>query len=369
MWQPNAQIIQIEYGEAIGQASAVPGKKGFFGIGRTPDNIGGQLVRITDQFQADVLEKEGLQVPGVLWQFNQELKPTEVVVRIGLETHAGEVHNFAEIFGIVVERCRYFEQSAPDRRTVKTLLNKALKQIGEDDYQEAFELQSAVYYGAARQNLAHEMSRCLSDTGLIFAKNGDIERARLALHHSWELCSSPNMMDIALKSQVAYNAAQISLIERDLETAFKLFFESGTAAKNLGFSHGTFMALTGIGHVATLAENWNLALSVLEQAESVVLEGDSPNYQAAYQVTKSILAIKDNLMRKSSQTAQATSLFDALKKQIVSSLTRSIVQAVVYRVFGVTGGLIFAIFGKQEDIRIGDGSLYIEKPRGDISFR
>lgn len=369
MWQPNAQIIQIEYGRAIGQASAVPGKKGFFGIGATPDNIGGQLVEITDQLQAEVLEKEGLQVPGVLWQFNPQLKATEVIIRIGLETHSGEVHNFGEIFGIIVERCRFFGERAPDRKTIRGLLDESLGQIGRDDYQGAFELQTAVYYGCARQGLEHEMSRCLSDSGLIFAKNADIERAKLALYRAWELCSSPNMMDIALKSQIAYNAAQIALIERDLQKAFELFFESGTAAKNLGFSHGTFMALTGIGQVAALAESWDLALSVLEQAESVILEGDSPDYQAAYQVTKSIIGIKDTLIRKASQKPQAVSQFDNLKKQIFSALVRSAVQAVVYRLFGVTGGLIFAVFGKQEDIRVGDGSIYVEKPRGDITFR
>ena len=124
------------------------------------------------------------------------------------------------------------------------------------------------------------------------------------------------MMDLALKCQVAYNAAQISVIEQDFETAYKLFYESGIAAKNLGFSHGIFLSLTGIGHVATLTENWNMALSVLEQAETVVLEGDNPNYQSAYQVTKSILALKDILITKASQATRTTTLFDTLKKQV-----------------------------------------------------
>ena len=175
MWQPNAQIIQIEYGKAIGNASAVPGKKGIWGFGKTPDDIGGQLVGITDQFQAETLEKEKLQVPYILWEFNPNLKPTEVVLRIGLETYGGEINNFSQIFGIIVERCKHLEQSTPDRKAVKALLEDALKQISEDDYQEAFKRQSEVYYGAFSYGLEHEMIRCLSDTGLIFAKNGDIE--------------------------------------------------------------------------------------------------------------------------------------------------------------------------------------------------
>lgn len=368
MWQPNAQIIQIEFGKAIAEVTAMPGKKGLFGIGKTPDELGGQLVSITNQFQAEVREKENLIIPDFLWQFNPQLKPTEVVVRVGFETYGGEVQNFDQIFRIIVERCKHLEKSTPDRKTVRLILEDSLKQIDDNEYQEAFARQCEAYYGAARHGLELEMIRCLSDTGLIFAKNGDIERARLALNRAWELCSSPNIMDLALKCQVAYNAAQISVVGRDIETALKLFTESGVASKNLGFSHGTFMALTGLGHVATLAGNWNSALTFLEHAESILLEGDSPNYQAAHQVTKSMLALKDHLIARSNQPAKAPALFDALKKQVFSALTKSIVQAVVYRLFGVTGGLIFAIFGKQEDIRIGDGSLYIEKPSGNISF-
>lgn len=113
MWQPNAQIIQIEYGKDINPEIKVPGSEYIY------IQLTNRLEALSHNFQIEALKNLKLKIPDFLWIYNQNLDPDQVILRIGLETYVMRLQNASDVFKPILDRCKFLSKSASTQSDIR----------------------------------------------------------------------------------------------------------------------------------------------------------------------------------------------------------------------------------------------------------
>ncbi|NJO01817.1 MAG: hypothetical protein HC880_09120 [Bacteroidia bacterium] len=370
MWQPNSQLIQIEVGSAIVQAVTKPDQRGILGkmFGVSPPEEGETLIHATQQLREYLLKTESLLLPVIHWTDNDQIAPNQVVVYIGLETQTFFINELENIFQFLAYKIREYNQITLDKISIRQLLLNCLEDIKQDEYQYAFEKYQKIYYHSFLQGFNYELTRCLSDAGIIFFKNGDYIRAQSTLHYASTLSDNPNIVDINLKAQIAYNAAEIFKLTQHLEHAYDFYVKAGNAAYYSGNVPLIFLALTSLAEVTYFMRKWDLTLYSLEKAQKLILSDPSPErYKIAFELQRFVTKIYQELSVQQHQISTTPSLFDEIKKLTLSALVDAVVGAAVYKLFGISGGIMLAIFGSSE-YKFKGNTVFVKDPKGVVNI-
>ena len=353
MWEPDGHLVQIEIGNAITNAATQKDQRGIISkfLGDEAPRLGKILTDETEELQEAIL-KEGKVFPPLGYRPNSELEPNEVLAYMGLEIDRFKVSSLGDILQYIRHNIDLYSSVPHDKTSIKQLLSESLDDLREDNFQDGFEKLQKAYYWGYINGYQHEVIRCLSDTGNIRLKNNDLDIAFALFSRASDLSASPSIVDTNMKSQVALNVASLLRVRKKYQDALSYFTHAANIAFSSGNSPHLFLALSGTAEALYYLGDYSKALIALQHSKNLVLsEPTGENYRIALALQESITNVYVRWVaesQSSNRSASTTSLFDDFMKTAFEALTRSVIQGVVYKLFGVAGGLVISILGTSK---------------------
>ncbi len=374
MWDRNKSLIQVELGSTVVRASTEVDHRGLLGklFGDAPPKEGNVLIEGTAQLREFIQNTHELQLPVVAYCENDKLGPTEIVIYFGIEFAQFSASSLNDLFQYIYTKTLEYNNFNSDRNALRQALHTCLEDISQDNYQDAYDRYQKIYYHAILQGIPFEIIRSISEAAQILLRNGAFDRAIPYLLSAVSLCENPEFVDITLKARVNYLAGEAFKMLGTYPTADQFYQVTLDHACRCEDSSLAFLALIGLAETSHTMGTLNRALHALREAKTLVLtEQNLERYRAALQLQESITAIYEQILiddTKKGQVASDQPIFDQIKKQLLNCLVQTIVGTVVHKLFGVSGTMMFSIFGSTEH-KFEGNTVFVNRPSGCVELR
>ncbi|MEX0731096.1 MAG: hypothetical protein WED00_12295 [Aquisalimonadaceae bacterium] len=374
MWQFDKGLIQVEIGPGILQASTPPDKRSLLEKlqGTSAPEEGQLLLEYSQTLREHLWQNEGLILPRINWTDNYGVDHDELIVYIGLNCQRFKIRNLEDIFNYLAYKVREYNQISSDKASLREVFESCLQDINNNKYQYAFEKHQKIYYHSFLQGFNYEIMRCLSESGAILLKNGDLVRAQAAFKAALPFINDPNIVEAHLKSQVAYNAGEAFKITQHFQDAYNCYLQAGLIAQDVEDTSLMFLSFVGLAETTYNMRMWDLTLHALEEAKKLIRTQPNPHRDTiASNLSDSMIEIYKQLRQQENnrQAASAPTLFNDFKREILKSLINSIVGAFTYKLFGVSGGTMLAIFGDSTEYTFNKETLFFKDVSGSVEIK
>lgn len=382
MWDPEQECaIQIEMGRGVFEAFTQEDQRGL--VDKLVENAptkGALFSSYIKNLRARLQKEEGLTLPPVYHPVNDALENNEVVIYFGIEGNQFKILDPSEIFDFIAKKIREYNNISSGVQDINHILDYALENVRQDNFQEAYKQYSLAYYHSFLQKYIFEETRCLSDASALLLRSGNVDMAMRLSAKGMELCNNPALIDPATKIQVILNAATVMRVSGRHTIALS-FCNTASSVALLSQNYPLlFIALIDLAQIHWELSNYNQAASAFKQADYLLLSNESePNYELSQNIKKNIIEIQNIIisiqgvklqeLEKKIASEKIKSCIIEIVKTIGVTFAKVAVQSFALKVFGISGTCAISIFGPYvKNVKIFNNSTFTDTQIGDSNI-
>ena len=342
-----ASLIQVVVGNSIEKEGTSADTRGFLGrvLESSPAPKPGDLLVQNTKKLHTYLEQQNVIFPGVRYTDSDDINSHGACIYYGFEEIYLENTSAEEILNVLYKLAIKYSETPYDIGSLQTRLGNALDHVSKDEYTQAFQEYTQVYFWASIQDFLPEAVKAISDFGCIYLKNARLEDGRKLLSRATALANHSKMLDPNIRAQVLFNTGVSQRLMGDFGHAEKLHSAAIYAAYHCGNSAICLMSLVELAGIHYMVGYLQKAVNELEQAVQLSLsQNNTQAKDSAIRLQAFVIEIQkeiqNGLTRPASEKQNLSAKFLELGFEVLKAVVKIGVEAFLIKRFGIPSGAI-----------------------------
>ena len=313
------------------------------------------LIAIIRQLR-EHLNSQGIFLPAIHIEENENLRYNEYMCYWGLEKFQGKINNLNEFYQILVNKAYQYEEWDWNKSAVRETLKDCLKLIKDEEYQDAFEYYQAAYYIARIKGYSKECVQALTEaSGLLLSLGEDYLSSSYA-NAAIKLVDELGIIDPSLKCQTYLNNANIAKEQGFIPISYALFGRCANMAKSGNNSFFLFLSLLGMAECCAFEGMYKETIVYYKQSLDL-LSHTYADPKVANEIYRNMIATYDYLVDSLDQKVNQSSKNSVLQRlqnifiSIAEELFVSLCSSALVNILGTRSGTALIAFGTQFNLK------------------